>query len=97
MNCTDANCKSATIAIYDDVYNPKHYNSSEAKCSKCKNPIECIDVTRHLNFNIGNAIKYFWRYELKSNPIEDLEKAVWYIKDEIKRLKEKKQEQEKSI
>ena len=56
--------------------------------------IECIDITRHRNFNVGNAIKYLWRAGLKidadkssiNKQIEDLEKAVWYIVDEIHRL-----------
>ncbi len=71
----------------DNVNHPPHYNNSQAKC-ECGRRIECIDVTRHLSFNIGNAIKYLWRCDLKSSPIEDLRKAVWYIQDEIKnRLK----------
>jgi hypothetical protein len=27
----------------------------------------------------GNALKYLWRHQYKSNPIEDLKKAQWYI------------------
>lgn len=71
----------------DPVNHPKHYTSSNAKCSKCGQPIECIDVTQHMNFNIGNAIKYIWRMELKNNSIEDLKKASWYINKEIERRK----------
>lgn len=71
----------------DQVNHPKHYTSDPSG-------IECIDVTRHRNFNVGNAIKYLWRAGLKINAdkssinkqIEDLEKAVWYIVDEIHRL-----------
>lgn len=71
----------------DQVNHPKHYTSDPSG-------IECIDVTRHRNFNIGNAIKYLWRAGLKidadkssiNKQIEDLEKAVWYIVDEIHRL-----------
>lgn len=66
----------------DLVNNPPHYNSSDAKCPACRTSIECIDVTRHLDFNIGNAIKYLWRYKHK-NGIEDLKKAIWYINDQI--------------
>ncbi len=40
-----------------------------------------------MTFNIGNAIKYLWRAGQKDSEIQDLEKAVWYIKDEINRLK----------
>ena len=67
----------------DMVNNPPHYNRSEAKCD-CGRRIECIDITRHLKFNIGNAIKYLWRVDLKGASVEDLKKAIWYIQDEIK-------------
>lgn len=66
----------------DNVNHPPHYNNSAAKC-ECGRRVECIDVTRHLSFNIGNAIKYLWRCELKDNTLEDLKKAIWYIQDEI--------------
>ena len=41
---------------------------------------ECINVTRHLTFTIGSAVKYVWRWERK-NGIEDLRKAQWYLID----------------
>jgi hypothetical protein len=65
----------------DNVNNPKHYTSDPSG-------IECIEITRHRNFNIGNAIKYLWRKGLKDSDsqVQDLQKAVWYINDEIKRL-----------
>lgn len=69
----------------DNVNHPKHYNNSEASCSKCGNQIECIDITRHMNFNVGNAIKYLWRHTDK-NGLEDLRKARWYLDDQIKQL-----------
>jgi hypothetical protein len=64
---------------FDDVNKPKHYNSHPSG-------IQCIEITRHMNFNVGNAIKYLWRTDHK-NGIQDLEKAAWYIQDEIARLK----------
>lgn len=67
----------------ENVNHPPHYNNSPAKC-ECGRRIECIDITRHMAFNIGNAVKYLWRCELKGNTLEDLKKAVWYIQDEIK-------------
>jgi hypothetical protein len=67
------------------VENPPHYNNGGAKCSSCEKTVECIDVTRHMSFNLGNAIKYIWRCELKGNKREDLEKAIWYLKDELKK------------
>lgn len=71
----------------DQVNHPKHYTSDPSG-------IECIDITRHRNFNIGNAIKYLWRAGLKEDKdrklidkqVEDLNKAVWYLVDEIHRL-----------
>lgn len=62
------------------VNHPKHYNSHPSG-------IECIDIIRHFNFNIGSAIKYLWRCGLKDDEIQELEKAKWYIDDEIKRRK----------
>jgi hypothetical protein len=64
----------------DPVNNPTHYTSHPSG-------VECIQVTEHYNFNLGNAIKYVWRAGIKSpNPVEDLKKAAWYINREIKRL-----------
>lgn len=61
--------------------NPSHYRSDPSG-------VECIEITRHRNFNVGNAIKYLWRQGMKDeNPAEqELEKALWYIDDEIVRL-----------
>jgi hypothetical protein len=66
----------------DMVNNPEHYTSDPSG-------VECIEITRHRNFNVGNAIKYLWRAGLKdsSKTVEDLEKAVFYINDEIERLR----------
>ena len=77
-----ADAKELNLEYSDNVNNPKHYNSLGAVCSNCHSPIECIDVTRHLGFNIGNAIKYLWRHAHK-NGTEDLRKAIWYRQDEI--------------
>lgn len=66
-----------------DVDHPRHYNAHPSG-------VECIEIVRHMTFNLGNAIKYIWRAELKSSDaIKDLEKARWYIDDEIQRLKKK--------
>lgn len=65
----------------DQVNHPSHYTSHPSG-------IEAIQVTRHMNFNVGNAMKYLWRAGLKNEDrhIEDLKKAIFYINDEIKRL-----------
>lgn len=61
---------------HDPVEHPRHYTSHPSG-------IECIEITRHMGFNLGNAVKYIWRADLKDNAIEDLRKARWYIDDEI--------------
>ena len=63
----------------DPVNHPTHYTSHPSG-------VECIQVTEHMNFNIGNAVKYLWRASLKGALLEDLKKARWYIDREIKRL-----------
>jgi hypothetical protein len=70
------------VPDFDSIQYPKHYVTDPSG-------IEPIQITRHRNFNIGNAIKYLWRNGLKdeASQVEDLEKAIWYIKDEIARLK----------
>lgn len=65
----------------DVVEHPRHY---------CIHPanVECIQITEHMNFCIGNAIKYLWRAGIKNKAtkIEDLRKSLWYINREIERL-----------
>jgi hypothetical protein len=60
----------------DSIHKPKHYTEHPSG-------IECIQVTEHMGFNLGNAIKYIWRCDLKLDAIEDLKKAKWYIDREI--------------
>lgn len=69
----------------DPVNRPKHYTSSPARC-ECGAGIQCIQITEHMNFCLGNAVKYIWRAGLKGDSIEDLQKARWYIEREISRL-----------
>lgn len=64
----------------DRVNHPKHYTNHPSG-------IECIQVTEHMGFCLGNAVKYIWRADLKDDAIEDLEKAVWYLNREIARRK----------
>lgn len=66
---------------HDPVSSPSHYTAYSG--------LEVIDLTEQMNFNRGNAVKYICRAGLKTtaNEIEDLEKAEWYIRREIDRLK----------
>jgi hypothetical protein len=64
---------------HDPVNHPKHYTEHPSG-------VECIEITEHMNFCVGNAIKYLWRAGLKGEQVEDLRKARWYIDREIARI-----------
>lgn len=65
------------VETVDNVNHPAHYTQGG---------IECIDaiqasmsVEEFKGYLKGNALKYIWRYENKNNPVEDLQKAMWYL------------------
>ena len=66
-----------TGAIEDPVNNPKHYKNGT---------IESIDYIKDFlskeeftGFLRGNISKYLHRYRYKGKPMEDLNKARWYL------------------
>ena len=67
----------------EKVNHPKHYNNHVSK-------VEAIEVIRSFTFNTGSSFKYVFRRDDKDNCIEDLQKALWYIKDEIQFRKNRK-------
>jgi hypothetical protein len=62
----------------DAVNHPPHYTAHPSG-------VECIQVTEHMGFCLGNAVKYIWRADLKGDAVEDLRKARWYLDREIAR------------
>ncbi|MBM1818052.1 DUF3310 domain-containing protein [Pseudosulfitobacter pseudonitzschiae] len=64
----------------DPVNHPQHYVGHPSG-------VECIMVAKHMNFNLGNVLKYIWRADAKGAPVQDLEKARWYLDREIMRRK----------
>lgn len=71
--------RHGVVHTIDLVNHPPHY-------TKHPSGIEAIQVTEHMNFCRGNAVKYIWRADEKGNPLEDLRKARWYLDREIARL-----------
>lgn len=79
------------------VQHPSHYTWLKDLCG-----VEVIDITRHMDFDLGNATKYILRaghkseqgYSDRQKAIEDLEKAIFYIKDEIELIKSEDYEQD---
>jgi len=59
-----------------DTVNPAHYRAHPSG-------VECIQITEHMGFCLGNAVKYIWRAGLKGEAVEDLQKARWYLDREI--------------
>lgn len=77
--CTcDGTEVNVTLNTHDPVNHPQHYTSHPSG-------IECIEIVRHMGFNLGNTVKYIWRDGLKDTevPLQDLKKALWYLQDEI--------------
>ena len=66
----------------DPVHHPSHYTTHPSG-------VECIQITQHMGFCLGNAVKYIWRADLKGDAIQDLEKARWCIDREIAMRKNK--------
>lgn len=66
--------------LNDPVNHPAHYTGHPSG-------VECIQITEHMNFCRGNAVKYIWRAGEKGDVVQDLEKAIWYLQREISRLK----------
>lgn len=62
----------------DLINHPPHYTSHPSG-------VECIQITEHMGFNLGNALKYIWRADEKGAALDDLRKAAWYVQREIKK------------
>jgi len=61
-----------------DPIRPPHYQEHPSG-------FQCIQVTEHMNFCMGNAVKYIWRAGLKGSKEEDLRKAIWYLERELEK------------
>jgi len=61
----------------DHVHNPTHYNKHGVECILAiKASMTQEEFEGYLK---GNSLKYLWRYKYKDKPVEDLEKAQWYL------------------
>ncbi len=76
--------KCVGICPPSKVDHPSHYNTGR---------IEVIDAIESwdLAFNDGNAIKYIARHKYKGEPIQDIEKAIWYLERHLSNLKKQAQ------
>lgn len=79
-----------TKTTHDAVNHPSHYTQY---------PVEVIELTRHMNFCKGNAVKYVARAGFKGGPekeLEDLDKAIWYLKDEREQVAQRLADQKEA-
>lgn len=74
------------FGVSDPVNHPPHYSAGRVEV------IEALEDWR-LNFHRGNAVKYIARAGKKdpAKEVEDLEKAIWYLRREVERLKAEKE------
>ncbi len=92
LRMAQANKQSDNVKAWPDVdmvNSPPHYNQSGIEC------IAAIQAALGPNFKYylqGNVMKYLWRFDYKSKPIEDLDKADWYLE----RLREEVMADDKS-
>ena len=76
---TELDDAQATLVASSSVHHPSHYNQSPSG-------VECLTVVRHMNYNLGTAMAYIWRSPHKGEQIQDLQKAICHLQDEITRL-----------
>lgn len=84
----EAGTTKQNTSNHDMINHPPHYKRHPSG-------IECIEVTEHMGFNLGNAVKYIWRCDEKTDAVEDLKKARWYIDREIEKREKAREKQEK--
>ena len=71
-----AQAKKQSDNVVDMVNNPPHYNQTGIEC------IQAISAATDTGFKYylqGNVMKYLWRFDYKDKPLEDLQKAKWYL------------------
>ena len=68
----------------DVVNNPSHYNTGSIECIEAIE--ESMTPEAYRGYLKGNCMKYLWRYDYKGKPVEDLEKAQWYLAKLLKEV-----------
>jgi len=71
-----AQAKKQSDNVVDMVNSPPHYNQTGIEC------IHAISAATDTGFKYylqGNIMKYLWRFDYKEKPLEDLQKAKWYL------------------
>ena len=75
------------MSDYHPVKKPVHYNISGIECIGYIKQVLGLDG--FIAYCQGNMIKYQHRHRYKNNPVEDMEKAQWYLDKMLEAMKEK--------
>ena len=94
----DLNCPECEVCHpKDEVNHPSHYTTGGIECiDAMKSMMEGADVPSFISYDWGAAFKYIWRWHYKGKPIQDLEKAKWYIDKMIETLKDRDEVHDKN-
>jgi hypothetical protein len=75
--CIESWMKEAHTISEDVVNNPQHYNNGSVEAIEAiQASMSPIEFRGYLK---GNTMKYLWRYDYKGKPLQDLQKASWYL------------------
>ena len=71
---------------HDSVNSPAHYMHGKKETIDVIR--DCMTEDEYHGYLKGNVLKYVSRYKFKGEPLEDLEKAQWYLNRLVKEVKD---------
>ena len=90
-------CRMEAEQMEDMVNSPSHYTKGGIECiDAMKSMVHGAVVSAFVSYCWLASFKYLWRWHYKGKPIQDLEKARWYINKMIEKLKEEDEIHNKS-
>jgi len=72
------------VGNYDNVNSPAHYKYGKKETIEVIR--DCMTDDEYHGYLKGNVLKYVSRYKFKGEPLEDLQKAQWYLNRLIKEV-----------
>ena len=72
--------------VYDNVNSPAHYKHGKKETIDVIR--DCMESDEYHGYLKGNVLKYVSRYKFKGEPLEDLEKAQWYLNKLVQEVKD---------
>ena len=70
---------------FDNVNSPAHYMHGKKETIDVIR--DCMENDEYHGYLKGNVLKYVSRYKFKGEPLQDLEKAQWYLNRLVKEVK----------